>query len=347
MAQVCGIQSFVFDDGPGRGVRGLEFRTGSGLRFVALADRAMDISFAEFRGVPLCWVSGTGPVAPAFYSPHGWEWLRSFFGGLLTTCGLSNVGDPCEDRGAYLATERFGAHGRISSTPARGIGYASGWEGERYLMTARGEMVETAAQGEKLALRRVLAAEMGRNSFTVSDTVTNEGYTRVPFELLYHVNLGYPLLDAGSRILARCSSVAGLDESSARGADKAGILGRPAENAPEEVFLLDMLPGADGVCSVALVNPGFDAGRGLGVFLRYPGDSFPYFHIWKRLAQREYVLGFEPGNCTVQGRVRQRERGDLRHLRPLEEARSSLELGVLASNDEIDAFARAHRLAPL
>jgi len=347
MSQVCGIQSFAYDDGPGRGVRALEFRTGSGLRFVALPDRAMDIAYAEFGGAPLCWVSGTGPVAPGFYSPHGWDWLRSFFGGMLTTCGLSNVGEACEDRGVYLPQEQFGAHGRISNTPAREIGYSAGWDGDRYLLRANGTMVETAAQGEKLVLRRTIESEMGACAITVSDVVANDCYAPCPFELLYHINIGYPLLDEGAHILAHCASVAGLDEASQRGVGSLGRLTGPRPDAPEEVFLLELVADADGMCSVAFANERFGEGRGLGVALRFPKAALPYFHVWKRLAQREYVLGFEPGNCTVQGRVRQRARGDLRHLQPGEKAASTIEIRVLASNEEIAAFARDNCVAPL
>jgi hypothetical protein len=347
MAQVCGIQSFTFDDGSGRGVRALEFRTGGGLRFIALPDRAMDIYMAEFRGIPLNWLSGTGPVAPEWYSPHGWDWLRSFFGGLLTTCGLSNVGDACEDRGAYLEKEQFGAHGRISNTPAKCLGYDCGWEGETYVLSARGEMVETAGQGEKLILRRSLRAEMGRASIEVRDAVTNEGYTPVPLMLLYHINLGFPLLGAGARIFASCRSIEGLDAVSAGRVGDIGRLHAPDIDSVEQVFLLDMRPDNDGFCHVALVNPLFDDGAGLGVYLRFRAVDFPYFSLWKRLSKREYVIGFEPGNCAVQGRLRQRERGDLRLLAPGETARFVMELGVLASNRHVEEWVTGRGLRPL
>ena len=347
LSQVCGIQSFCFDDGPGKGVRGLEFRTGGGLRFVALPDRAMDLYCAEYRGIPLNWMSGTGPVAPGLYSSHGWEWLRSFFGGLLTTCGLSNVGDPCDDRGAYLETEHFGGHGRISNLPARGVGYRGEWQGERYILSAEGETVETAGQGEKLHLRRRIRTEMGASSLQVTDHVTNEAFVPAPFMFLYHVNLGYPLLDQGARILASCRSATGLDPASQSALSRLGDIHPPAADAPELVFMLDMNPDTEGYCHIVLSNPTIDAGRGLGLFLRYRRSDFPYFNLWKRLTRREYVIGCEPGICTVQGRVRQRERGDLRLLAPQETARFEMEIGVLDSSEAVARFASAHGLEPL
>ncbi len=344
IAQVCGIQSFTFDDGPGRGVRGLEFRTGGGLRFVVLPDRAMDLYSAEYRGTPLNWLSGTGPVSPGMYSSRGWEWLRSFFGGLLTTCGLSNVGDPCDDRGAYLESEHFGGHGRISNLPARAVGYCGEWEGERYLLSAQGETVEAAGQGEKFRLFRRISTEMGKNTIEIADQVTNEAFVPVPLMFLYHINIGYPLLDKGAQVLASCAAWTGMDPVSQAKAPRIGDIQAPAADAPELVFMLEMKPDADGYCHIVVSNPALEAGRGLGLSLRYRRDDFPYFHIWKRLSRREYVLGLEPGICTIQGRVRQRERGDLRLMEPQETARFGMEIGVLGSSEEVKRFAHAHAL---
>jgi len=51
VAAAGGVRSVVLGDGAERGVRALEFRTGSGLNFDVLVDRAMDIGSAEVAGV--------------------------------------------------------------------------------------------------------------------------------------------------------------------------------------------------------------------------------------------------------------------------------------------------------
>src|SRR5690242_20158665 len=84
LAAAGGVRSVVLGDGTERGVRALEFRTGSGLNFDVLVDRAMDIGSAEYRGVGFGWQSATGFRHPAdafhhherFYPRNGGKILR-------------------------------------------------------------------------------------------------------------------------------------------------------------------------------------------------------------------------------------------------------------------------------
>ena len=113
LGQAAGIEPFVFDEGPARGVRALRFRTGGGLSLDVLCDRGMDFGAAEYRGAPLAWLSPTGVVAPHFREFAGGEWLRSFGGGLLVTCGLQNVGEA-----SVRDWEVLGRHGMVSNPAA-------------------------------------------------------------------------------------------------------------------------------------------------------------------------------------------------------------------------------------
>jgi hypothetical protein len=347
LSQICGIRSFCFDDGPAKGVRGLEMYNGAGLRFVVLPDRGMDIFSAEFQGIPLNWLTGLGAVAPGYYSPHEWDWLRSFYGGLLTTCGLSNVGEGCRDRGAYLPEESFGAHGRIANIPATSVSYKGSWDGERYRLRAGGEMLEAAGQGEKLRLTRLIETELGATSLRIEDSVQNESYYTVPHMFLYHLNVGYPLLDDKARMYGAYRNAAGLDQASVEHLSTLGTLRAPDPDYPEFVFLLEPEEDRAGFCHWVFYNPTLREGSGLGIYLRYPRKQLPYFNLWKRLNCREYVVGFEPGNCTVQGRLKQRERGDLRCLAPQEKADYHLEIGVLSSHAELQRFVEDHGLRAL
>jgi hypothetical protein len=60
---------------------------------------------------------------------------------------------------------------------------------------------------------------------------------------------------------------------------------------------------------------------------------------WKQLGYGAYVAGVEPANCFGQGRADDRSRGTLQFLEPSGQRTHSLEIGVLDSAQEIDAFA--------
>lgn len=62
LSQVAGVRLSTLSDGVERGIRMLEFRTGSGLRFTVLVDRAMDIADCDYRGLG---IAGTLPRATA------------------------------------------------------------------------------------------------------------------------------------------------------------------------------------------------------------------------------------------------------------------------------------------
>jgi hypothetical protein len=76
------------------------------------------LPLALIKDKTLSWTSSVGEPHPAFYAAQGAEWLRSFPGGLLATCGLDHFGPPCHDEGAD-----FGLHGCISNQPARSVNY--------------------------------------------------------------------------------------------------------------------------------------------------------------------------------------------------------------------------------
>ena len=126
----------------------------------------------------------------------GGGWLRSFGGGLLVTCGLQNVGEPSERYG-----EELGLHGRISNTPAALLAREVRWDGEKYLLQARAEVRESRVFGADLVLRRTISARMGEPCVRIEDTVCNEGHRPEPLMLLYHINLGWPLLDETARLV--------------------------------------------------------------------------------------------------------------------------------------------------
>ena len=323
VSQAGGTRSYELQDGRERGVRAIDFDTGTGFRFTVLPDRAMDVFSASWCGRSLCWHSPSGPTAPGYYDPDKFEWLWSFYGGLMVTCGLTQVGTPCEDGGELL-----GLHGRVANIPAGNVSHGTRWEGNECTLFAEGIVTEARIFGPKLKLTRRITAKLGENRFFVHDTVENIGYEPCPHMIVYHCNIGYPVLDAGSKLLLPSKSAKPLNAATEKDPEWSTFSG-PVRNYTERVYDHTLKPDSKGMIRAALVNEAFDGGRGIGVYLRYRLDQLPRFTEWKMLGEGTYVVGMEPGNSRVTGRAAARESGELVILRPQEVREYELEIGVM------------------
>ena len=322
LEQVAGIEPFVFDDGPSRGVRAFRFRTGSGLSFDVLPDRGLDLGLAEQGGTPLAWLSPNGIVAPAFHEPEGEGWLNSFPGGLLVTCGLRNVGPPGERGG-----EEFGLHGRASHIPATRVSYDAFWDEEGCVLVAGGQIRESSVFGPNLVLRRRIMARVGESRIRIEDHIENEGFEPEPLMVLYHINLGWPLLAETSRLAGPGrpeESPEPRDEEARTGLDAWNRFAPPTPNFKERVFYHRPLVGTYERAQACLENPEL----GLSFSVSFSPDELPEFVQWTMTGEGTYVLGLELATCRVEGPAAEEAAGRVIRLQPGETRRHSLELEV-------------------
>ncbi len=322
ISQVGGIKKVRLSDGMEDGVEAYDVRTGTGFTFTVLAGRGMGIGGAEFQGRPLAWRSATGDVAPQFYEAEGKGFLRGFGGGLLVTCGLTNVGSRVEENSAL-----YPVHGRVHSIPAREVSYGGEWVGDDYVMTLVGKVREAAVFGETLELTRKITARLGESVITIEDTVENLGHEPADHMILYHINAGFPVLDAGARLLARSKTVTPRDPQAAEGLDDYAVFDAPTPGYREQVFYHDLESDDSGLVTVAAVKDNF------GFYVTYSKEELPVFVQWKQCGMGTYVMGMEPANCHVEGRQREREMGTLQSLEPGEARHYRLEIGVISSKD--------------
>jgi hypothetical protein len=323
LEQVAGIEPFVFDDGPARGVRAFRFRTGGGLSFDVLPDRGMDLGFAEYKGTPLAWLSPNGIVAPAFHESEGEGWLNSFPGGLLVTCGLRNVGPPGERAG-----EQFGLHGRASHIPATGVSYDALWDEEGCVLVASGQIRESSVFGPNLILRRRIRARVGESRVTIEDEVENEGFDPEPLMVLYHINLGWPLLDQTSRLTGPGKPQEPpepRDEEAKTGLDTWDRFAAPTPNFEERVFYHRPVAGTGGPAEARLDNPDL----GIAFSVRFRPEELPQFVQWTMTGEGTYVLGLEPATCRVEGPAAEEAAGRVIRLQPGETRTHHLEIEVV------------------
>jgi hypothetical protein len=311
-------------------------RTGSGLRFQITLVRGMDISVADYRGIPLAWRSPIGDVHPAYFDPNGAGWLRSFPGGLMTGCGMASVGSPSADEG-----ESFGQHGRLSHLPARNVRTGTEWVGEDCKFTVEGTLEEYQPFREHLTLHRTIETTLGQSVIEIRDTVRNDGPFRTPLMILYHINAGWPLVDEGARLLLRSRKTHPRDGVAAPGLSDAQMLEAPQAGYNEQVFYHDLVADTDGNATAIVRNDVL----GLGLYVHYRQTELVRFIEWKMMGAGTYVLGMEPANCYVAGRAAERAGGTLQFLEPGEVRHFALQLGVIEGRAALDEFVAGHSLA--
>ena len=338
LEQIARIQPARLEGGRADAMSALEVVAGDGLRFTVLPDRCLDVPFFEYRGVPLVWHSRNGLVASAYYDPRGMEWLRSFYGGLLTTCGLTQVGPPCEDDG-----EQLGLHGRIASTPADHVRWGYTWNGDECELWIEGVVRETRVFAEDLELTRRISADLGGRSMRVSNRVRNLGPATTPLMVLFHVNAGFPVLGPDARLIVADRAVEARDGRAREGLGDHSRFGPPVSGWAEQVYFHDVKPGADGWAHCAVVNEHLSTGFGDGVGLKvgWRRDQLWNLNEWKQMGVGDYVVGTEPANCLPEGRRAARANNRLEFIAPGETREFDLEFAVLVGREEITAFEHA------
>lgn len=332
IAQLASIRRCELADGRAKGCRIVEVNNGGGLAFTLMESKALDIVDFSYKGVNLCFKAKAGLSAPEFFNPHSQEFERNFEGGLLFTSGLLNVGSPCVDEGMELSQ-----HGRIGQSPIEALGIEKAWQGDEYLMKVSGEAREAALFRENLVLRREVTTSLGSKSVSVRDSVENQGFERQPLMILYHINLGYPLLSKAARFVAPLKSVQARDAAAEAGKKDFNRFSGPIDHEAEQVFYLDAFRNAEGTTMVGLVNDELELGLGI----EFNTKNLPRLIEWKSMMSGDYALGIEPANCLVEGRSKERQRGDLHYIEPLQKIDFNLCFTVLDGRAEIANFEHA------
>ena len=329
LQQVAYIRPLTYAEGRSTGLRTYEVKN-DGLYFKVLADKCLDIGELSYRGVNFSFLSKPGLQGRNHYDTNGQEALRSIMGGMFFTAGLENICAPYKN---------YPMHGRIRTTPAEHLCSHAAWEGGDYVMRVSGEMREAELFGENLVLRRQIETRLGQKSLTVADEIENQCFCAQPLMILYHINIGYPLLDEGTELLVPTGSVIARDKDSAGHEDRWNVMDAPKDNEPEYVFIHDMIWDRNGCGTVCVIN----SKLALGLKITFSGDHLPYFMEWKSIASGDYVLGLEPANASVYGRAFHEKENSLHHLAPFAMEKNKLTFTVLEGKEELDA-ARAEIL---
>lgn len=310
--QFCGVEEYRLIGGRGDGMRLLQVRNGRGLEFTVSADRAADMARLSFKGMNMGYFSPCGYVAPAFYDDRGEGFLKSFTAGFLTTCGLTNAGSPCVDEG-----EELPLHGSIGNTPAEHI-Y---WERDEKEIRIHAKVTDARLFSHKLTLNRTLRCSLTSDTIEIEDRIKNEGDRAYPVEVLYHMNMGYPLLSEKSLVYIPSSHVEARNERAAQGLDEWNRMQKPEAGFEEQCYYHRF--SGEGKAGI------FQPEEGQGLMISFDSNNLNYFTQWKMMGMRDYVLGLEPGNCHPDGRKKMREDGTLKILQPEEEVVYGLKVSMV------------------
>jgi hypothetical protein len=307
LTQIGGTRQYVLTEGRARNLRAIDINTGSGLNYTILPDRGMDISLAGYKGTNLVFLTCNGETHPAYYEPEGIGWLNTFAGGLLTTCGLTNVGPPANDDG-----EDLGLHGRYSAIPACRVADLSGWKDDDYIIKIKGVVEECRIFGNKLRLEREITSVLGRNIINISDRITNFGGSQSPCMILYHMNFGYPLLSEHCELLIDPVMTDPINNSAEIGLTECKKINKPQLDFQEQVFCHTMKGSDNGEAVVSLVNRSI----GISLQIKFNINQLPYLIHWKVMGYGDYVLGLEPSNVPLKNRKYLKNAGTLPYIQP-------------------------------
>jgi Domain of unknown function (DUF4432) len=313
------VRKYTLRGGLRDGVDVVEVHNGA-LSFAVLPTRGMGLWRGAYRGQFLGWRSPVrGPVHPHFVNltDHGGLGWLAGFDEWVVRCGLASNGPPGED----VVTHKDGRttrtpltlHGRIANRPAHFVEVRVNLD-PPYEISVVGHVAEAGLFLPHLHLTTTTTTIPGSNRLVIHDVVENRAAQPAEMQMLYHVNVGPPFLEAGSRVLAPLKEMAPLTKRAAEGIDTYETYAGPTTGFAEQVYGYDLLANSHGRTLALLTSAAAD--RGLAV--RFSRRELPCFIVWKNTAAVEdgYVTGMEPATNYPNLKTFERQQGRVRILPP-------------------------------
>ena len=303
----CGFKDYLYNDGPNRGLRAFDVDNGRNIEMTFLADRGLDIPALRYKGKNMGLRNKVGVRSPYLYREDGGSgFLKQFYGGLLTTCGITYAGGAGEDEGKAL-----GLHGPFSNIPAQQARAEIAYEGDARVIRVSGQVHEAEVFGMDMRMERQFTLETERDCLHIRDVVTNQGYETQPVMLIYHINFGYPMLDAGAKAYFSAGKIEPRTDFAAEGMHNYDEMEAPGCGREEQCYYHTQQP-EDGEAFAMLHNEKL----GMAAVIRFDQKAFPLMCEWKCMRAGEYALGLEPTTSGVVNRSEARALGNLTHLEP-------------------------------
>ena len=200
---------------------------------------------------------------------------------------------------------RYPLHGRIANRPAHRVEVRV--DAERGEISVTGEVEESRFLFYHLRLRSTVTTSFHSTSFRIRDQIENPSDVLTGMQLLYHINFGAPLLDAGARLVAPAKTVVPRDARAAEGVDTWDSYLGPQPGFAEQVYFFELLSDQSGRSRVLLKN----AHSTQGVCVEFDTEQLPCFTQWKNTAAESqgYVTGLEPATNFPNPRSFEQQQG--------------------------------------
>ena len=264
--QLCMAQRVQVTDGRGKGARQIYVANGK-LNFVLSESNALDILRLWHEGTNVGFVSKNG----LYTAPS--DFLGNFPAGMLYTCGLDAIG----------GVEGHAIHGRIHSIPAEIREMAVDEKGVKIVAEIR----DTALFGQDMSLTRTISTAAGSDEVKIEDLLVNRAFRDEKYCMLYHVNVGYPIVDAGAKIVGYFVESKPRTPWAEREMAKMREVEPPLANAEETCYFHKTKDGKMSIENARL-------GKRFTV-----ASSLRKFVQWKSRASGDFVVGLEPCTCWL------------------------------------------------
>lgn len=258
--------------------------------FTVLLSKGMGLWRGRCGGVDFKWDSPVcGPVHPKnvpVFHPSGLGWLEGF-DEWVVRCGLTSNGAPEFDEKGNL---KYSLHGRIANKPAREAEVT--YDTETGEITVTGIVDEAALFSSRLAVKVTYTTKAGSSKLNVCDKVLNLGSAPAEFELLYHINTGFPFITPGAKIMVPFEKMTPRDANAKANLEKWDEYLPEVPDSPENCYLFEMAADKNADTRVLLICAAGDR----GISLSFNKEEFPHFLIWKVMRPNgdTYVTGIEP-----------------------------------------------------
>lgn len=267
--QVASLRHYTLTEGRGVGLDVIDCDNGK-LRFLLNVTKGLDVMQLYHKGENVSFLSKNA------FSARETGFLSRFEGGMLYTCGLDSVG----------GREGYELHGTYHNMTAEVTRAECNEDG----ITVEAIIRSTALFGRNLVMYRRVSTAIGGETLSIEDRLVNRGFGNADYCILYHVNVGYPMLDDGATIEA--DVLENTTRSAWSETHKATFLNMesPLPCKEETCYFLKLAEP-----KVSLTNKK----NGKRFTLTYSGDTLPAIIEWKSMACGDYALGLEPASTYL------------------------------------------------